>query len=512
MTKDQLTLGWTLTVVGATAVFSLLGTVGQGAATNNKKIKYFERTWESLQKYECPVWFRGAKFGIYAHWGPYCVPAFPTTTDWYSHHMYQPKHPIHKFHIETYGPVTEFGYKELVPLFKAEKFDADAWANLYEESGARFAGPVAEHCDGFALWDSTLTEWDSMDKGLKRDVVAELEKAIRKRGLKFLTSFHHHWKWGWYATPIQGVDCLDPRYSSLYGPPLPLSAWNFTNPRPAPDAAFCAEWLDKVNEVVDKYHPDLIWFDNRMDILDESYRIEMVAHYYNQATARSQAVVLTYKGKDIAKGAGVIDLERNRMPDIYPEPWLTDTSIAKNSWSYCPELDYYSTTRLIHDLVDIVSKNGCMLLNIAPHPNGTIPESQKKRLRGIGAWLSLNGQAIYGTRTWKVFGEGPTKTPEGHLSDLRFKGFTKEDIRFTQAPDGSSLYAILFGWPASGSLKVRSLNFANGKVINVHLLSNYTKLNWLQSEEGLKVLLPKKAPGKHAFVLRITGEGLTKTE
>ena len=145
-------------------------------------------------------------------------------------------------------------------------------------------------------------------------------------------------------------------------------------------------------------------------------------------------------------------------------------------------------------------------------PNGTIPESQKKRLRGIGAWLSLNGQAIYGTRTWKVFGEGPTKTPEGHLSDLRFKGFTKEDIRFTQAPDGSSLYAILFGWPASGSLKVRSLNFANGKVINVHLLSNYTKLNWLQSEEGLKVLLPKKAPGKHAFVLRITGEGLTKTE
>lgn len=472
----------------------------------------YENTWESLQRYECPDWFRDAKFGIYAHWGPYCVPPFPTTTDWYSHHMYQPEHPIHKFHVRTYGPVSEFGYKELVPQFTAEKFDADAWAALYAAAGARFAGPVAEHCDGFAFWDSALTEWDSVDKGPKRDITAELEKAIRSHGLKFMTSFHHHWKWGWYATPIEGADCLDPRYSGLYGPPLPAGAWNFANPTVRPDTVFCAAWRDKVREVVDNYHPDLIWFDNRMEILDEPYRIEMAAHYYNQAAARNQPVVLNYKGEDLAQGAGVIDLERNRMPDIHPEPWLTDTSIARNSWSYCPKLEYYSTTRLIHDLVDIVSKNGCMLLNIAPHPDGSIPMEQEERLRGIGVWLRRNGEAIYGTRPWKVFGEGPTQTPEGHLSDLHFDGFAPGDIRFTQAKDGSALYIIAFGWPASRSLKIRSLSPQRGEVTGIRLLCSPMALQWQQSDTGLNVVLPGEAPGGHAYVLKVIGKGLTRVQ
>jgi len=512
MMRNQHTLWKTVAVSLTVALFGHLGMVGCSSESPKRQTHSFERTWESLQQYECPTWFRDAKFGIYAHWGPYCVPAFPTTTDWYSHHMYQPDHPIHEYHIKTYGPVSEFGYKELVPLFTAKKFDADAWAELYVEAGARFAGPVAEHCDGFALWDSALTEWDSVDKGPKRDVVAEMEKAIRSRGLKFLTSFHHHWKWGWYATPINEADCLDSRYSGLYGPPLPVGAWKFANPTVQPDAAFCAEWRDKVKEVVDHYHPDLIWFDNRMHILDESYRIEMAAHYYNQAAARNQTVVLTYKGEDIADGAGVIDLERNRMPDIYPEPWLTDTSIARNSWSYCPELDYYSTTRLIHDLVDIVSKNGCMLLNIAPHPDGTIPAEQKERLRGMGAWLRRNGEAIYGARPWKVFGEGPTKTPEGHLSDLQFNGFVAEDIRFTQAQDGSALYTIIFGWPQNSRLRVRSLHPDHGKVTSIQLLGSTVVLNWKQNEHGLDISLPDKAPGKHAFVFRIKGKGLTQSQ
>jgi alpha-L-fucosidase len=426
--------------------------------------------------------------------------------------MYQPEHPIHKFHVQTYGPVSAFGYKDLVPLFTAEKFDADAWAELYAESGARFAGPVAEHCDGFALWNSTLTEWDAMDKGPERDVVAELEKAIRARRLKFLTSFHHHWKWGWYATPLKDADCLNPRYSGLYGPPLPAGAWDFANPSVRPDAAFCTEWRDKVKEVVDNYHPDLIWFDNRMDIVDESYRIEMVTHYYNQAAARDQPVVLNYKGEDLARGTAVIDLERSRMPDIHPEPWLTDTSIARNSWSYCPKLNYYSTTRLIHDLVDIVSKNGCLLLNIAPHPDGSIPVEQKERLRGMGTWLSRNGEAIYGTRPWKVFGEGPTQTPQGHLSDLRFEGFAREDIRFTQARDGSALYVIAFGWPDDRVLRVRSLNPGRGEVTGVRILGHSQQLSWRQRADGLEIGLPGKATGKHAFVFRVTGEELTRPQ
>jgi alpha-L-fucosidase len=496
----------------STAFSTHSGAVGRQAAPA------FEPTWESLQQYQCPDWFRDAKFGIYAHWGPYCVPAYPTTTDWYSHHMYQPGHPIHKYHVETYGPVTEFGYKELVPLFTAPQFDADEWADLYKESGARFAGPVAEHSDGFALWDSDLTQWDSVDKGPKRDVVGELQKAIRSRGLKFITSFHHHWKWGWYATPVEGADCLDPQYEDLYGPRLPQTAWgtkdengrlDYMDLTPLPDKAFNDQWLGKIKEVVDNYHPDLIWFDNRMHIIDDTHRLDMTAHYYNQAAGRRQEVVLTYKNKDIADGVGVIDLERSRMPDIYPDPWLTDTSIARNSWSYCPRLDYYSAERLIHDLIDIVSKNGCMLLNIAPHPDGSIPEPQKQRLRAMGAWLHANGEAIYGTRPWKVFGEGPTQMPKGHLSDLRFDGFSAADIRFTQAKDGSALYAFLFGLPDDGSLLIRSLTPGRGAVKSVGFLATQTPIDWQQTSAGLQLRLSAKSTMQPAIVLRITGDGLT---
>ena len=478
----------------------------------------FEKSWESLQDYQCPAWFRDAKFGVYAHWGPYCVPAFPTTTDWYSHYMYQPDHVIHKYHLETYGPVTEFGYKELVSLFTAPRFDADEWAELYKESGARFAGPVAEHSDGFALWDSDITEWDSVDKGPKRDVVAEMAEAIRSRGLKYLTSFHHHWKWGWYSTPIEDADCLDLQYGSLYGPVLPGTAWgrkrvdggiDYMDVTPLPDRKFNDEWLAKVKEVVDNYHPDLIWFDNRMHIIEESYRINMTAHYYNQAAKRNQKVVLTYKRTDIAEGAGVIDLERNRMPDIYAEPWLTDTSIARNSWSFCPKLEYYSAKRLIHDLVDIVSKNGCMLLNIAPHPDGSIPGPQKERLLTMGAWLRENGEAVYDTRPWKVFGEGPTITPEGHLSDLAFDGFTAEDIRFTQAKDASALYLILLGWPEHDSVRVRSLSPDRGTIKTVGFLAYDAPVQWHQSEAGLDLSLSVRPPAKYAIVLKITGDNLT---
>ena len=504
--------------IAVLSVLLLLGLPGCRSSSPVREAPAYEKSWESLQDYQCPAWFRDAKFGIYAHWGPYCVPAFPTTTDWYSHHMYQPAHAIHKYHVQTYGPVTEFGYKDLVPLFTAPRFDADAWAELYHESGARFAGPVAEHSDGFAFWNSDLTEWDSVDKGPQRDVVAELAKAIRSRGLKFMTSFHHHWKWGWYATPIEGADCLDPRYEDLYGPVLPETAWgrkrvgagpDYMDITPLPDQQFSEEWLGKVKEVVDNYHPDLIWFDNRMHVIDESYRIDMAAHYYNQAAERNQDVVLTYKREDIADGAGVIDLERSRMPDIHPEPWLTDTSIAKNSWSYCPKLEYYSAERLIHDLIDIVSKNGCMLLNIAPHPDGSIPEPQKERLRAMGAWLRENGAAIYGARPWKVFGEGPTATPQGHLSDLGFDGFVAEDIRFTQAKDGSALYLILFGWPQGDAVKVRSLTPDRGTIRTVGFLAHETPVQWRQSETGLELNLPARPAAKHAIVLKVTGDNLT---
>lgn len=474
----------------------------------------FEPTWDSLKRYEAPEWFRDAKFGIYAHWGVYSATGGSRNTDWYSRNMYDPQHRNYADHLRNHGPVDEFGYKDLVPLFTGEKFNADEWVDLYVQSGARFAGPVAEHSDGFAMWDTELTPWNAKEMGPKRDVVREMEIAVRKRGLKFVTSLHHHWRWGWYPTWDSMTDCANPKYASLYGPKLPATAWgtqsplekkvNVMRPAPSPNAAFNDDWLARVKEVVTGYQPDLLWFDNRMEIIDETKRREMVALYYNEAAKWNRDVVLTFKRPDLVEGSATIDLERSRMPDIFPEPWLTDSSISSSSWSYANDLEYYSTDRLIHDLIDIVSKNGCLLLNVAPAPDGTIPATQKERLLEIGQWLKTNGEAIYSTRPWTVFGEGPTSTPEGHLADLRFEGFTAQDIRFTRSKDGSAVYAILLGWPKDGYANIKSLGNQAGQINSVHLLATDQPLPFKQSAEGLRVELSDKPPGTHAFVPKLT--------
>ena len=275
----------------------------------------------------------------------------------------------------------------------------------------------------------------------------------------------------------------------------------YADPLPSPE--FQAVWLAKVNEVITRYSPDLLWFDNRMQLLTEKVRAEMVASYYNHALANHQQPVLTYKRPDLPLGTATSDLERTRMPDIYPEPWLTDSSIARSSWAYATDLEYYSTDRLVDDLVDIVSKNGCLLLNIAPHPDGTIPEEQKDRLRGIGKWLQLNGEAIYGTRPWLKFGEGPTETPVGHLSDIGFEGFGSEDIRFTTK--GDVLFAIVLGWPENGKLTIESLGTMkySTPIKHVSMIGSADRLVWNRTLEGLEISLPDKQPCEHAYVLKI---------
>ncbi|MBK1875312.1 alpha-L-fucosidase [Pelagicoccus mobilis] len=478
-------------------------------ACTGKEEARFDATWESLQAYECPEWFRDAKFGIYLHWGPYSASLGPRNTDWYSRNMYKKGSKQNVYHEETYGSLKEFGYKDFIPMFTAENFDPEEWAELFVESGARFAGPVAEHADGFAMWDSEITKWNAKDMGPKRDVVAELEKAIRAKGLKFMTSFHHQWKWGWYPTMDTSTDTSNPEYEGLYGPPVPNSAFGVKgrkayNPFPAPSHEFAAEWRDKVEEVVEAYSPDMIWFDNRMQILPEKYIQEMAAHFYNHSEAEGLDYVLTFKRPDMPLGTGTVDLERSRMPEIYPEPWLMDSSISRTTWSYAGGIEYYSTARIIHDLADVVSKNGNMLLNLAPMADGTIPEEQKRIMREIGAWLKVNGEAIYGTRPWLIYGEGPTETLVGHLSDLKFDGFKAEDIRFT-TKDGV-LYAIAFGWPEDGKeVKIKSLSLTdcNEEIAKVSLLGHRGKLKFEQRKEELAIQLPKKKPGDHAFVFKI---------
>ena len=465
----------------------------------------YEPTWDSVTRHPDPTWFADAKFGIYFHWGVYSVPAFKT--EWYSHYMYVEGHACNKHHLEKYGSLKDFGYKDFIPMFKAEKFDADEWAELFKKSGARFAGPVAEHADGFAMWDSELTEWNAMDMGPKRDIVGAMEKAIRKQGLKFITTFHHQWLWRWYPTDDDSTDASNPAYEGLYGPSLPESAWHYTNPKPLYSKTFQKLWHDKIIEVIDKYKPDLLWFDNKMNHIDDSYKTDFLSYYYNRASEWGREVGVTYKKTDLEKGAGILDLERGRMSKLTDFIWLNDDSIDWNSWCDVENPDYKSTNRLIDGLVDIVSKNGNLLLNITPRANGEIPDAVKQRLLEMGEWLKINGEAIYGSRPWQVFGEGPTKVAEGHFGERKIKEFTASDIRFTTKDN--ALYAICLDWPGD-KLTIKLLGstipFLTEKISSIKLLGSDDKIKWLRHENGLTLQMPQTKPCQYAYSFKINFE------
>jgi alpha-L-fucosidase len=461
-------------------------------------------TWDSLAKHPTPAWYDDAKFGIYFHWGPYSVPAFDN--EWYSRNMYQAGSRAHQHHLATYGHPSTFGYKDFVPLFRAERFDPEAWVDLFVEAGARYAGPVATHADGYVMWDSKLTRWNAAGTGPQRDVVGEMSRAVCARGLKFFTSFHHNWLWAWYPTDDPSVDAGDPRYSDLYGPPAPPSAFHPTND-PLPGPEFNAWWSGLLKEAVDRYQPDVIYFDSRLSIIQDAVRRDFLAHYYNRAAEWGREVVVTYKDQDLAPGSGIIDWERGRLAEGSPVKWTTDDAIDWDSWSHVTDAHYKSTKRLVDELVDIVSKNGNFLLDICPTAAGEIPEPIQARLRELGAWLRLYGEAIYGTRPWTVYGEGPTRVKQGHFGEAETPDSTAEDIRFTTK--GDVLYATVLGWPADGRVTIRSLAAGSphypGEVARIELLGAAVPLAWARSPEGLAVTLPPQPPCDHAVVLRITG-------
>jgi len=465
----------------------------------------FTADWESMKQVETPDWFRDAKFGIYFHWGPYSVPAYDS--EWYSRNMYEEGHRARKYHEETYGPLDEFGYKDFIPMFTAEHFDADEWAALFKAAGARFAGPVAEHADGFAMWDSELTEFDAMDMGPKQDIVGAMEKAIRSQDMKFITTFHHQWLYAWYPTWDTTLGVTDPADEDLYGPVVQQEAWVMVleNPDLLPDQKFNERWHSRVIEVIDKYQPDLIYFDNKLNFIDSTYRLDFLSYYYNQAQEWGRDVVVTYKFKDLKPWAGVLDLERARMSELKEFPWLTDDSVDWGSWCNVDDPDYKSTDRLIDFLVDVVSKNGCVLLNVTPTAQGEIPEPVQERLLEMGEWLKINGEAIYDTRPWKLYGEGPTEVIEGHLSERANADNTAEDIRFTQ--NGNMLYAICLDLPESKDVLIRSLNAGNGiekqNVRSVSLLGSDQELSWEFGEEGMLIHLQEMPDLEHAISFRI---------
>lgn len=486
-------------------IIAIVVLCGQANAEN------YEPDWDSLKNHPTPDWFRDAKFGIYTHWGAYTVPQFGN--EWYARWMYHDekvwgKH-YHNHHKKTYGDPSKFGYKDFIPMFTAKKFDADEWAEIFKRAGAQFAGPVAEHHDGFSMWDSALTKWDAVEMGPKRDIVGELEKSIKKQGMKFMTSFHHARKWWYYEvsyTPEKKYDTEDPAYSGLYPEPHEVYA--------PPTKAYMEEWKGKILEVVDTYRPDLIWFDGGLDkerLWRESredfqqYKKEMLAHYYNKEKEWGSGVVMTYKHHDIPEGAAVLDIERGRLDKLVEFPWLTDTTISRTSWCYIDGETYKTPNELVDVLVDIVSKNGCMLLNVGPKADGSIPEEAKQLLFDIGDWLEVNGEAIYGTRPWKVFGEGPTLVKAGPMSEGPGEEiFTSRDYRFTSS--GKTVYAIGLDWPESGEMMITSLGRDVSPELNiksVELLGYKGKLKWKQFADNLSVMMPKTRTGKHAYVLKV---------
>jgi len=432
-TSERQKASWIVLVIAA-----VVGTLSLISCTTVVQ-KSYEPTWESLKRHDTPQWLRDGKFGIYTHWGIYCVPAYGGNATWYSHAIYMdPDSEERAHHEETYGKLDEFGYKDYIPMFTAEKFDADEWAKLFQESGAKFAGPVAEHHDGFAMWDTKWSGWNAAKMGPKRDVVGELEKAIKKRGMKYVTAFHHAANWFFFPVWDERYDCSDPKYSGLYG--------FIHDEGEKPSKEFIEEWHGKIIEVINKYDPDFLWFDFGLDIIQEEYIKDFLAYYYNKAEASGKEVVVTYKDHDLAPGTGLVDLELGQERNLTYHEWITDSTVDdQGAWGYVKTANYKPLDRLIDNLVDRVSKNGYLLLNVGPKADGTIPAPAKRLLLGMGEWLKVNGEAIYGTSPWVIAGEGPTRLEEtGGFSESNIK-YTAEDIRFTTK--GDALYATVLAWP-----------------------------------------------------------------
>jgi len=463
----------------------------------------FVPTWESLQTYEAPPWFRDAKFGIFIHWGPYSVPAFDS--EWYPRNMYMQGHKVFEHHVKTYGPQNKFGYKDFIPMFKAPRFDADRWAELFRAAGAKYVVPVAEHHDGFAMYDCKFSRWNSVKMGPKRDVIGELAAAIRQQGMVFGLSNHRIEHWFFMDEGMKfDSDVRDPRYADFYGPAKPMDS-----PMNPPEGkAWLDDWLARCCDLVDKYEPQLFYFDWWINYhMAKAHLRKFAAYYYNNGTARNQGVVLNYKEDAFPPGAAVLDFERGIPDSIGTNYWQTDTAVGKNSWCHVRDMQYKTAGDLIGDLVDVVSKNGNLLLNIGPRADGVIPREDAALLREIGRWLKVNGEAIYGTRPWKVFGEGPTCAPAGMFAEDKRSPYTARDIRFTTR-DARTLYAITLAVPGS-ELAIRTLGanvrLYTGTIENVELLGSRQPVKWQRTVNGLTVKLPGTGLSPHAIALKISG-------
>jgi len=508
----------------------------------------FKPTWDSLNAgYRTPDWFRDAKFGLWAHWGAQCV---PEAGDWYARNMYMPGQHAYDHHLKTYGHPADTGFMDIYPQWRAENWNPDDLLDLYAKAGAKYFVAMANHHDNFDAYQSRFHDWNSVRLGPKKDIIGLWAKAARKRGLRFGVSNHSAHAWHWFQTAY-GYDPEGPRKGQRYdafkrfaadgrgkwwegldpqqlygGPVMPLpdgfdtvadaDKWHEANDRvwsekaPLNNPAFTRQWYLRCKDLIDSYKPDLVYFDN-FDLPLEQAGLDIAAHYYNaslQWRGKLEAVI-NIKPHDAHRPGVVADVERGMRSEISAEPWQTDTCIG--DWHYnrriFEEKRYLPAAEVIHRLCDIVSKNGNLLLSIPVRGDGTIDSEERRIVEEIGAWMGRFSDAIYATRPWTIFGEGPTAVATGMFSEGKQKPFTPRDIRFTTK--GAALYAITLGRPEGGQVVITSLakdgGHAKGPVRRVTLAGDKTPLPFRQDRTGLRVTLPDGALHPFGVALRIDG-------
>lgn len=464
----------------------------------NEQGKY-KANWESLANHKIPDWYRHDKLGVFIHWGIYSVPAYGN--EWYPRHMYDQSAREYEHHRKTYGEQKDFGYKDFIPMFQAEKFDASKWVSLFKKAGIQYVMPVAEHHDGFAMYETTFNRWNAKEMGPCRDVVGELKAECEKQGLTLCVSTHraeHYFFMNMGRTFESDVN--DEKYEDFYGAAEYCKEFHsqdlhkFSADAYAKGASteWIEDWLVRTCELVDKYQPSVLYFDWWIHNHSfKPYLKKFAAYYYNRAKEWGKEVTINYKHEAFPPTVATFDVERGALSGISPLYWQTDTAIGKKSWGYTTDNEYKNSRQIICDLIDIVSKNGNLLINIGPKPDGTITTEETQVLLDMGEWLAVNGEGIYGTTFWKTFGEGEINAEEGFFKDNDEKPFTSEDFRFTY----KNGYLYAFQMRPSKNVKIKSLRKRNPHdylVEGVELLGSAEKLNVSRTEEYLEIKLQEE--------------------